>query len=122
MTHHGDAYVADAVTFGPRPVQKPRIPMWFAARGASAPRPIRRAARFDGMVPIELDDPDHLSRMLDIVIAERGSLDGFDTMVASTLDATEVERRGATWSYRSFPTNASPNDVLAVIEQGRWAD
>ena len=121
VSHSGAAFQAHGVTVLPRPVQRPRIPMWFAARGASAKRPIRRAARFDGMVPIELDDGDHLSRMLDVVIAERGSLDGFDTMVSMNLDPAEAERRGATWSYRSFPTTATGVDVFAVIGQGRWA-
>ena len=122
VTHAGVAYQADGVTVLPRPVQKPRVPMWFAARGASAKRPLRRAARFDGLVPIELEDADHLSRMLDVIIDERGSLDGFDTMVNVSLDPAEVERRGATWSYQSFPTTATADDVFAVIARGRWAD
>lgn len=122
VTHDGAAYRADEVTVLPRPVQFPRVPMWFAARGASAKRPLRRAARFDGLVPIELDDHDHLSRMLDVIIAERGSLDGFDTMVSVNLDPAEAERRGATWSYQSFATHVKPDEVFELIGRGRWAD
>lgn len=122
VTHNGAAYQADGVTVLPRPVQMPRIPLWFAARGGSAKRPVRRAARFDGLVPIELEDGDHLSRILDVVLAERGSLDGFDTMVSMNLDPAEAERRGATWSYHSFDTHATGDDVMAVIRRGRWAD
>jgi len=121
VDHDGAAFRADGVTVLPRPVQQPRIPMWFAARGASAKRPVRRAARFDGRVPIELEDGDHLSRILDIVVDERGSLDGFDTMVGTNLDPVDAERRGATWSYQSFATSATADDVFAVIRQGRWA-
>lgn len=121
VDHAGAAFRADGVTVLPRPVQQPRIPMWFAARGASAKRPVRRAARFDGLVPIELEDGDHLSRILDVVIDERGSLDGFDTMVGTNLDPVDAERRGATWSYQSFATSATADDVFAVIRQGRWA-
>jgi len=121
VSHHGSAYRADQVTVLPEPVQQPRIPLWFAARGGSAKRPIRRAARYDGMVPIELDDGDHLSRMLDVVIAERGSLAGFDTMVSSDLDPAEAHRRGATWSYQSFGTHVTGEEVMAVINRGRWA-
>jgi len=120
VTHHGAAYHADQVTVLPRPVQLPRIPLWFAARGGSAKRPLRRAARFDGLVPIELEDHDHLSRMLDVIATERGSVDGFDTMVSTQLDAAESERRGATWSYQSFDTHASPADVFDVITRGPW--
>ena len=122
VQHHGAAYVADDVTVLPRPKQLPRVPLWFAARGSSAGRPLRRAARFDGLVPIELDGGDHLSRMLDVIIAERGSLDGFDTMVSTHLDPADCARRGATWSYNSFPTSATPADVFALIARGRWAD
>ena len=122
VTHTGPAFRADDVTVLPQPVQQPRIPLWFAARGASAKRPIRRAARFDGLVPIELENADHLSRMLDVVIEERGSLDGFDTMVGSQLDPVQAERRGETWSYQSFDTHATGNDVFAVIDRGRWVD
>jgi len=122
VTHAGGAFTADDVTVLPRPVQDPRIPIWLAVRGASPRRPLRRAARFDGMVPIELDGPDHVSRLLDVVEKERGSLDGFDTMVSNALDVDEVARRGATWSYHSFGTHSAPQDVFDVIARGRWAD
>ena len=122
VNHDGAAFRADDVIVLPTPVQQPRVPLWFAARGSSGGRPLRRAARFDGLIPIELDDLDHLGRMLDVIVRERGSLDGFDTMVGSTLDPAEAERRGATWSYRSFAPSAAPADVFAVIERGREFD
>ncbi len=122
VTHHGAAYQADEVTVLPRPVQRPRIPMWFAARGTSASRPLRRAARFDGLWPIDLDDSDHLARMIDVIIRERGSLDGFDTCVRVNIDPVEAERRGATWSAETFEPHVSPADVFDLITRGRWAD
>lgn len=121
VTHHGSAYQADEVQVLPTPVQEPRVPLWFAARGASGRRPLRRAARFDGLVPIELEDGDHLSRLLDVIAEERGSLDGFDTMVSMSLDPADAERRGATWSYHSFSPSAPVDEVLALIARGRWA-
>ncbi|MEM9650796.1 MAG: LLM class flavin-dependent oxidoreductase [Actinomycetota bacterium] len=114
VRHTGPAYQVDNVRVLPRPVQLPRIPLWFAARGGSATRPIRRAARYDGMMPIEVDG-DRLSEMLEVVVAERGSLDGFDTMVSATVAPDEAERRGATWSYRSVATTAEPAHVLDLI-------
>ena len=122
VQHEGESFVADDVTVLPRPVQQPRIPLWFAARGASGTRPLRRAARFDGLVPIELEDGDHLSRLLDVIVAERGSLDGFDTMVGAELDPADCARRGATWSYNSFSPHAEPAEVFDLISRGRWAD
>ena len=113
--HHTDgAYLVDDVTVLPRPVQLPRIPLWFAARGGSGMRPVRRAARFDGLVPIETDG-DQLSRMLEVVVAERGSLEGFDTMISANLHPDEAAKRGATWSYRSMPTDATPENLLDLI-------
>lgn len=122
VEHDGDAFTAIDVTVRPRPVQRPRIPLWFAARGSSRTRPLRRAARFDGLVPIELEDGDHLSRLLDVIISERGSLDRFDVVVSADLDPVDAAARGATWSLRSFPATVGPEDVFAVIARGAWTD
>jgi alkanesulfonate monooxygenase SsuD/methylene tetrahydromethanopterin reductase-like flavin-dependent oxidoreductase (luciferase family) len=40
-------FVVEDVTFLPRPVQQPRIPIWIGG-GYPNPRPTRRAARWDG--------------------------------------------------------------------------
>lgn len=121
VSSSGPAFPTDDVRVLPRPVQRPRPPMWFAARGSSGTRPLRRAARFDGLVPIGIDDLDHLSRLLDVIIAERGSLDGFDTVARISLDPVGAERRGATWSAQEFPPDVSPDAVFEVIRRGRWA-
>ena len=42
VTHHGKHYRVDNATIAPRPVQRPRPPIWF---GAWAEPAIRRAAR-----------------------------------------------------------------------------
>lgn len=121
VSHAGVAFQADDVTVLPRPMQHPHPPLWFAARGGSRLRPVRRAASFQGLMPIEVDGDD-LSRMLDVVAAERGSLDGFDTMVSQNIPHVEAARRGATWSYRSFDPHSGPEDVLDVIARGPAAD
>jgi len=93
----GAHFVADRVRVQPRPVQRPRIPLWFAARG-TARRPVRRAAQYDGLVPIEVDERG-LAEMLDVVREQRGSLDGFDVAVRPH-DRREYEafaELGATW-------------------------
>ncbi len=109
---HGEHFVADAVTVLPRPVQRPRIPVWLAARG-SARKPVRRAARFDGLVPIEVDERG-LAEMLAVVVEERGTLDGFDVAVRpdgrSEYDA--FAELGATWAFLE-PTAGDP-DVAAI--------
>lgn len=103
---HGEHFIADRVTVLPRPYQRPRIPLWFAARGG-ATKPVRRAARFDGLFPIEVDE-NALSEMLRIVREERGSLDGFDVIVRP-VDATQYGRfadLGVTWAI----TGPAPGD------------
>jgi len=120
VTHRGDAFVADEVTVLPRPVQGDRVPLWFAARGTSGGRPLRRAARYDGLMPIELRNLDHLSRLLDVIVAERGSLDNFDTMVSSDFDITDAEQRGATWSVKLFAPTVTSAEVRKVLQRGRW--
>jgi alkanesulfonate monooxygenase SsuD/methylene tetrahydromethanopterin reductase-like flavin-dependent oxidoreductase (luciferase family) len=54
VEHHGEHFDLDGVRFLPRPVQRPRVPVWSAA--ILPPRAgIRRAARWDGIVPMHLD-------------------------------------------------------------------
>lgn len=45
-----------AVTIDPPPVQRPRIPVWVAGTWPGS-RPFRRAARWDGVVPMRADGP-----------------------------------------------------------------
>lgn len=99
VEHHGEHFVADRVTVLPTPVQQPRIPLWFAARG-EARRPVRRAARYDGIIPIDVDARG-LEAMVGVIVGERGSLDGFDLAVRPNGSA-EYEAfgdLGATWVF-----------------------
>ncbi len=107
---HGEHFLADHVTVLPRPLQRPRIPLWFAARGGSV-KPVRRAARYDGLYPIEVDDT-ALREMLAIVREERGSLDGFDVVVRPG-DPAQYRRfgeLGVTWAI----TGPAPGDPDVV--------
>ena len=54
--HEGAAYRIKEAQFLPRPLQSPRIPIWVAGMWP-AKAPLRRAARFDGVVPIGRDLP-----------------------------------------------------------------
>src|SRR4051794_9912329 len=56
--------------FEPRPVQQPRIPVWVASRWPNR-RPLRRAARFDGVFPIDLPGPEALAELVAEVHALR---------------------------------------------------
>ncbi|MCP3856767.1 MAG: LLM class flavin-dependent oxidoreductase [Actinomycetia bacterium] len=103
VDYRGEHFVADRVVVLPRPLQRPRIPLWFAARG-DARKPVRRAARYDGLFPIEVDERG-LADMLDVVQEERGSLDGFD-VIARPEDASQYRRfgeLGVTWAITGPP-------------------
>ncbi len=94
FTHDGEEFTVDDVTFQPTPVHG-SIPMWFAARG-DATRPVRRAARHQGLFPVDVDR-DQLARMTELVHAERGSLEGFDVVALGHVVGDEAADIGVTW-------------------------
>ncbi len=113
VNFHGEHFIADNAVVLPAPHQSPRIPLWFAARGGAG-KPVRRAARYDGLYPIEVDEA-QLVAMIDIVQAERGSLDGFDVMVSPSaeLPYETLAEHGVTWAVTG-PAPGDP-DTLAMV-------
>ena len=121
VNHRGEHFTVDGVTMRPTPLQSPRVPLWFAARSA-ARRPVRRAAKYDGIFPIEVDF-DGLGSMLDVVAEHRGSLEDFDVAVhhqlsddAGPVGADRLAEIGVTWMIHGFSTHATADDVRRVIE------
>ena len=55
FSYQGRHFTLDPVRFTPAPVQRPRIPVWVGGVLPAA-RPIARAARWDGMVPIRFSE------------------------------------------------------------------
>ena len=55
FSYQGKHYRVRKTTFLPRPVQKPRIPIWV---GGFWPRkgPFKRAAKWDGVIPLKLPE------------------------------------------------------------------
>ena len=101
VVHHGAHYTLDGVTLSPTGVQRPRLPMWMAARG-NALAPLRRAARYEGVFLLA-NTPERFAELTECVRSERGTLDGFDFAILATPDypLAEYERRGATWAIHS---------------------
>jgi len=117
FSYAGEHFAIDPVRFTPTPLQRPRIPVWVAGVLPNQ-RPIGRAARWDGFVPIRFDDHG-LARPTAQDIAEVGaqiaalrdesgvtSEDGYDIAVwaevaKSPSEVAELaepyERAGATW-------------------------
>jgi alkanesulfonate monooxygenase SsuD/methylene tetrahydromethanopterin reductase-like flavin-dependent oxidoreductase (luciferase family) len=153
---HGEHFTSDDVLFGPRPVQSPRPPFWFAVRGQVASeaspkgqhhqavrgraaseaspksehhqavrgtsvRPARRAARYEGIFPIEMD-LDSVKRLLELIVTERGSLDGFDVVLSNNAESgtpatnEEAFAAGATWIAHHFQPHNTAAEIRAHIK------
>jgi alkanesulfonate monooxygenase SsuD/methylene tetrahydromethanopterin reductase-like flavin-dependent oxidoreductase (luciferase family) len=122
IDHHGRHFTADHVRFLPRPVQQPRIPVWAATRGAGNPRPLRRAARLDGLFPVNTTG-DQLAEMLDVVAEERGSLTGFDVAMLAVPDTDlhALATAGVTWAMWPPYDGETADSVLEFVQAGPGA-
>ena len=103
--------------FEPTPVS--RIPVWVAARWPNR-KPLRRAARHDGVFPIDQDEPEQLAQMLEVIRAERGDLDGYEVAVTNRpgTDWQPWIDAGATWCLTGFGPQLTEADVRAAIAAG----
>jgi alkanesulfonate monooxygenase SsuD/methylene tetrahydromethanopterin reductase-like flavin-dependent oxidoreductase (luciferase family) len=97
--------------FEPRPVHG-RIPIWVAVTWPNR-RPLRRAARHQGLFPVDLPGPEALAELR----SELG--EGYDYVVtnpAGTASAPWIEA-GATWCLSGFgdqPTAAAVREAIAA--------
>jgi alkanesulfonate monooxygenase SsuD/methylene tetrahydromethanopterin reductase-like flavin-dependent oxidoreductase (luciferase family) len=105
--------------FTPLPVQRPRIPVWVAAKWPHR-RPLRRAIRWDGLFPIDLSGPEQLAALAEEINQARGSEDHFDLVVevAPGADVRRWEAAGATWVLTSIEPQPPEHVVREVIEAG----
>jgi alkanesulfonate monooxygenase SsuD/methylene tetrahydromethanopterin reductase-like flavin-dependent oxidoreductase (luciferase family) len=117
--HEGDHYAVDDVAFLPRPMQRPRPPIWVAGRWPYR-RPMGRAARWDGLFLIDQETPDQLAEAAAFVADERGGLDGFDLVIHQPpgSDPTPWEAVGVTWWLTSTPYDINADAVLAIARAG----
>lgn len=103
----------------PRPVQQPRPPIWVAAV-APHRKPLERALRWDGVVPLasmQPPTPEQLSAYLDGVDRPPG----WDvvTMWAPGAPLDEYEAAGATWLVEgTWPQGDWVGDLRARVRKG----
>jgi alkanesulfonate monooxygenase SsuD/methylene tetrahydromethanopterin reductase-like flavin-dependent oxidoreductase (luciferase family) len=105
--------------FEPRPVQRPRIPIWVAARWPKR-KPLRRAVRYDGLFPIDLPNPDAVADLAGELRAMRNDDGPFDLVVEGDA-GTDFEPwadAGATWCLTSFGRQPTRAEVEAAIDAG----
>ena len=119
VDHHGRYFTADHVRFLPGPIQRPRIPIWGAARGGTGAKPVRRAARLDGLFPVDTN-LGQLAEMLDVVTDERGSLEGFDVAMLAdlTTDLDALSGAGVTWAMWSIGLGEASADAFKRAQAG----
>ena len=106
--------------FDPRPLQQPRIPVWVAARWPNK-RPLRRAARWDGLFPIDHDEPEQLAEMVAYVNEQRPDPAApFEVVVDNPpgTDPAPWEAAGATWCLTGFGPTPTEAEVRAAIDAG----
>jgi alkanesulfonate monooxygenase SsuD/methylene tetrahydromethanopterin reductase-like flavin-dependent oxidoreductase (luciferase family) len=104
--------------FEPLPVQRPRIPVWVAARWPSR-RPVRRSARWDGLFPIEMPGPEALAELAGEIRALRPADAPFDLVaeISPGGDPDPWAAAGATWVVTGFgkqPRLAEVRDAIAA--------
>jgi alkanesulfonate monooxygenase SsuD/methylene tetrahydromethanopterin reductase-like flavin-dependent oxidoreductase (luciferase family) len=139
VSQTGRHYVVRDVCLLPATVQQPRPPVWIGGYWPNR-RPMRRAARWDGVVPLfesarhgEAPDPQELRELVNYVAAYRdgvGDSPAFEVVVGgmtpgdrSARDILEpLAEAGATWwderQVQGSPELYSLDPVLRRVEQG----
>ncbi|MGI9597161.1 MAG: LLM class flavin-dependent oxidoreductase [Acidimicrobiales bacterium] len=109
FSFEGEHYSVSDVQFLPTPVQQPRIPIWVAQMYPYR-RPLQRAARWDGLVPMHQTDmfptPAQVDEVVSVARSLRTTDEPFDVNVPILLNADrsgagqlvrDYEAAGATW-------------------------
>jgi alkanesulfonate monooxygenase SsuD/methylene tetrahydromethanopterin reductase-like flavin-dependent oxidoreductase (luciferase family) len=89
FSYRGDHYVVDgelpggrrAAQFLPAAVQAPRVPIWVGGAWPNKP-PFRRAARWDGVVPLGTPSPDEIRSIAAYIERHRASSDPFQIVMS----------------------------------------
>jgi alkanesulfonate monooxygenase SsuD/methylene tetrahydromethanopterin reductase-like flavin-dependent oxidoreductase (luciferase family) len=135
VTFHGEYLTATDVTMLPRPVQRPRIPVWCGGRWPAKP-PFRRAARWDGVMPVHADyglgetmPPDELGAVIGYTREHRTATRPFDVALEGRTDGatadrggrlvTSYARAGLTWWVEALGWwRGTPADAMNRVRQG----
>jgi alkanesulfonate monooxygenase SsuD/methylene tetrahydromethanopterin reductase-like flavin-dependent oxidoreductase (luciferase family) len=125
VRHRGEHYTVDAMRFLPRPVQRPRVPVWVAGFAGKS-KPMRRAARYDGFFPIRLESADQLAEIvarIGALRAEAGRAPDEPYEVIAELepgtDPAPYREAGATWLLVALDWEGiSVDGVRGAIREG----
>ena len=131
VTHRGPHYAVEGVSLTPRPLQRPRIPIWVGGAGAPA---LRRAARWDGWLapatsldgtPSMAKSPEHIAEMVAEIQRHRTTDAPFEVAVDGYSEPGDpglpraYGAAGATWWLESIHDMRGPPDtVMQRVEEG----
>jgi alkanesulfonate monooxygenase SsuD/methylene tetrahydromethanopterin reductase-like flavin-dependent oxidoreductase (luciferase family) len=124
VTHAGPAFRLDEAVVRPTPLARP--PIWLACIWPHR-RPLRRAARYDGVFPVSHVKPltgDDLAELMRVVAEHRAPDAGpFDVVVVNherpdAARLAELGRAGATWWLQGFGETPRLADVEAAAAAG----
>ena len=119
LYYAGRHYSVQGATFRPTPVQSP-LPTWVGARWPNR-RPLRRAARFQGVFAIDVPTPDEAAQLSFVMSALRPEGGPFDVVLAPDPGTPPQEWAdvGVTWLLRSFSQfDTRAEDVRRVADAG----
>lgn len=117
-TFAGAHFCIDNMTMLPRPVQRPRIPIWVVEVW-DKPKSMRRALSWDGIIPQKFRDwhpfsPEETRKLAGYVAANRSDKDPFDVICSGSTAGKKSKRApeivrpfveaGATWWVEFDPT------------------
>jgi alkanesulfonate monooxygenase SsuD/methylene tetrahydromethanopterin reductase-like flavin-dependent oxidoreductase (luciferase family) len=133
FSFEGKHYRIDEVQFLPRPVQRPRIPVWVAGRWPNR-KPFRRAAEWDGAYPIPAKEgvfeltPQETRDVVAYTMGHRTKEGPFDVIVAGSTTGSEpakdsdkmgaMAEAGATWWIEDLVSKGPMEKVRERIAQG----
>ncbi len=133
LEHAGTHLTATGVTLGPRPLQRPRPPIWF---GALKPGGLRRAAHWEGWIAVALAEdgssidmtPIELRARAERIRRERATLGleaaPYDIAVLGSSAAdgpapSEYLAAGASWWLESLsPMRGTVDELEALVRAG----
>jgi alkanesulfonate monooxygenase SsuD/methylene tetrahydromethanopterin reductase-like flavin-dependent oxidoreductase (luciferase family) len=135
FSYAGTYFSVNNTSFTPRPLQQPRIPIWVGGTWPRRP-PFRRAARYDGVIPVTGDirsalSPPQLKELIDYVAQQRSgqAQAPFDVVYSANSPGESAEQAlevvaqyaaaGATWWLESMlPWQRSPQQARERIHRG----
>ena len=135
VTVRGEYLTAADVTMLPRPVQRPRIPIWCGGRWPNK-APFRRAARWDGVMPThvgyglgETMPPEELRAAIQYTREHRTADGPFEVALEGRTDGAAPDRgakhvtpylaAGLTWWIEALGWwRGSPQDAMTRVRQG----